>query len=311
MSMKHLRLAVLFGLLAAGLFCLPPTRPAFASEVPEAAPEPLEPGSEDASFAFDCVLLGGFIKGHWVNAHDHQNNPLYYRYRIWGGHDWRVFSFNGSESMGIVCAIHGDHEGEFEGTEHEPPGLPIFDIQTPEGVLKFGSARLATNCAWNPAPRQATALPTDDAASLALVQGWLRQKALPAAEARIAQAFRVDLEGDGQTELLVCAQNILAPDSAEAAPAQATRGRYSVILLGKGTRDSGRAQALPLIHFLAPDDGKQAPRLHKLCHFADLNGDGILEIIVEERQGKGLRYAVYTPQGERVLSVPGHAAGKP
>ena len=50
----------------------------------------------------------------------------------------------------------------------------------------------------------------DGAASLALVQDWLLQKGLPATEARIAQAFSVDLEDDGQTELLICAQNILA-----------------------------------------------------------------------------------------------------
>lgn len=320
MFMKHPQRAVFCGLLAACLFCLPSTRPAAASE---AAPECLEPGPEDASFAFDCVFLGGFIKGQWVNADNHQNNPLYYRYHIWGGEEWRVFSFNGTESMGRVCAIHGEHEDEFEGTEHEPHDLPIFDIHQPEAVLKFGSAQLATNCAWNPVPRHATILPTDDAVSLALVQDWLQQKGLPVAEACIVQAFRVDLDGDGQTELLVCAQNILAPDSAEsagwqpdaslpeAAPAKATRGRYSVILLGRGTRDSGRDQALPLGQFVALDEDRQAPRLYKLCHFADLNGDGILEIVVGERQGKNLRYAVYTPQGESVVSVPGHAADKP
>ena len=51
-------------------------------------------------------------------------------------------------------------------------------------------------------------------------------------------------------------------------------------------QDSGKIQAPPLIQFLAPDDNKQAPCLHKLCYFADLNGDGILEIIAGERQGK-------------------------
>ena len=58
-------------------------------------------------------------------------------------------------------------------------------------------------------------------------------------------------------------------------------------------QDSGKIQAPPLIQFLAPDDNKQAPCLHKLCYFADLNGDGILEIIAGERQGKSLRYAEY------------------
>ena len=69
-------------------------------------------------------------------------------------------------------------------------------------------------------------------------------------------------------------------------------------------QDSGKIQAPPLIQFLAPDDNKQAPCLHKLCYFADLNGDGILEIIAGERQGKSLRYAVYTSQGENVVRVP-------
>ena len=43
---------------------------------------------------------------------------------------------------------------------------------------------------------------------------------------------------------------------------------------------------------------------------ADLNGDGILEIIAGERQGKSLRYAVYTSQGENVVRVPEKTFGK-
>ena len=75
-------------------------------------------------------------------------------------------------------------------------------------------------------------------------------------------------------------------------------------------QDSGKIQAPPLIQFLAPDDNKQAPCLHKLCYFADLNGDGILEIIAGERQGKSLRYAVYTSQGENVVRVREKTFGK-
>ena len=134
-----------------------------------------------------------------------------------GGGKWEVYSFDGTVSTGIVCAIHSEHEGKFEGTEHRPADLPIFDIQRMEDTLTFGSALLTRTCRWNPVPRHATALPMDGAASLALVQDWLLQKGLPATEARIAQAFSVDLEDDGQTELLICAQNIIAPDSMEAA----------------------------------------------------------------------------------------------
>ena len=75
-------------------------------------------------------------------------------------------------------------------------------------------------------------------------------------------------------------------------------------------QDSGKIQAPPLIQFLAPDDNKQAPCLHKLSYFADLTGDGILEIIAGERQGKSLRYAVYTSQGENVVRVPEKTFGK-
>ena len=70
-----------------------------------------------------------------------------------------------------------------------------------EDTLTFGSALLTRTCRWNPVPRHATALPMDGAASLALVQDWLLQKGLPATEARIAQAFSVDLEDDGATDL--------------------------------------------------------------------------------------------------------------
>lgn len=322
MFIKYLQRTVFFMLLTLGLICLPSPLSAVTAKNVEANAEPFQPDPKDSSFAFDCVLLGGFIKGQWVNAENHQNNPLYHKYHIWGGSEWSVYSFNGNKSEGIVCAIHGEHEGEFEETEHEPPNLAIFDIQKLDGNLKFGSAQFAIDCVWNPVPRQAAVLPTDDEASLALVQNWLQQKGLPTSHASVVQAFRVDLDGDGQNELLVCAQNILTPGKTEAtdwkpdfplpkqAPVKSSRGQYSVILLGKDMQDADKTQAIPLVQFLALGNVRQAPRLHKLCYFADLNGDGTLEIIAGERQGKGLRYAVYTSQGKCVIKVPDRTADK-
>lgn len=288
MFIKNLRRTVFFVLLTLGLICLPSHLSAVTGKASDAAaPEPLQPGPEDSSFAFDCVLLGGFIKGQWGNAEDHQNNPLYYNYHIWGGKEWGVYSFNGNKSEGIVCAIHSEHEGEFEETEHEPPNLVIFDIQKQNGNLKFGSAQFAIDCIWNPVPRQTAVLPLDDAASLALVQNWLLQKGLPTSHASIVQAFRVDLDGDGQNELLVCAQNILTPEKTEAtdwkpdfplpklAPVKSSRGQYSVILLGKEMQDADKIQAIPLVQFLSFGNIRQAPRLQS---FAILPTSTVTEI---------------------------------
>ena len=265
-----------------------------------------------ATIGFNSVLMGAFLDGKWVSASDLQGKEEYRLNRIWGGHDCRVYSSKGLEGDGTISAIHREHPdcGEF----HIELDAPIFDVTMENGqTLSFGSARLALISSWNPIPRRATPIGIKNAAYNKAVKEYLGRNGLPDAEPNIMQIFRVDLEGDGQDEVIIYAQNIIdnvveattwemdKPLSVGANfPEGTKKGNYSVLLLRKIV--GGKVREIPLSQFLDLKDGKP-PSLHKIYQFADLNGDGVMEIIVGEYSCEGVSYIVYEIKGDKAVEA--------
>ncbi|MDL2313886.1 hypothetical protein LJC36_02770 [Desulfovibrio sp. OttesenSCG-928-C14] len=67
-------------------------------------------------------------------------------------------------------------------------------------------------------------------------------------------------------------------------PDGSLKGNYSLILLYKVI--DGEVRTIPLAQFITIKDGTPinplhvSPQLHKVYQFADLNGDGVMEIVV-------------------------------
>ena len=278
----------------------------------------------EAVFGFDCALLGGFSQGRWVSAADVQTKTSLRRLRVWGGHEWRLFSFSQSRGTGIVSAIHQDHPEECAAALKAMPFGQVenlsFDIHTPGGVLHPGSALLSADCAWNPKPRPAEVLSASDAGSRGLVLAWLEGRGLGAGDPAVVQSFLCDLDGDGKPERIVSAQNILGPDagldwrpdrpfSPPAAGLQpyAEAGRFSVLLVRQGT---GRVDVL---HEYVSDGGfAKFASFFKVQQFADLDGDGAMEIIAGNACSEGLEYELFAARNGRmelVLSSAEEASG--
>jgi len=157
--------------------------------------------------------------------------------------------------------------------------------------------------------RKTVALPLKNPEYEKIVGDYLKENGIDADTIQITQLYRVDLEGDGTEEILIYAQNILdpvdyaewwAPDVpmdtfTEELPTEAKKGDYSLTLLRKTV--NGAPQNIPLTFFKAEKDSDSeewiTPSIDKICQFVDLDGDGVLEIILGFAYYEGYGYNVY------------------
>jgi len=262
--------------------------------------------SKVSRFGFGNILLGGWTpQDGWVSAEQLQNGERFQPLHIWGGENCRIFGRDGQKGKGVISAMYSEHPGEVPGTM---PGVPSFDTHTPEGVIKAPSGLLTILCPWDVQPRKATVMKPGNATYQGIVKRFLAAQGLKAETPNIVQLFKVDLEGDGVDEVLICAQNIAGGSEASfepdlplitgaGVPQAAQPGAYSLLLLRKIV--AGKVVELPLRVFVSPkgstpvDDNWTPPVVAKACQFADLNGDGVLEIVAATAHYEGYAYHVF------------------
>lgn len=263
---------------------------------------------------FDGLLLGGFVRGEWVDARKVVENDEY-------GPGIVAFGVYGAEG------IKGFGQGGELYQAYPAFDTPAFDITMVDSngtELLPGSARLALTGPWNAAPRQAVPLNVKNSTYTNRLKEYLAQNGLPNATANIMQLFRVDIEGDGVDEVILCAQNIVATGSegtsweadkplGTSIPDGSRKGDYSLILLYKVIDEE--VHTIPLAQFIALKDSTPvnpphvSPQLHKVYQFADLNGDGVMEIVMGENTYESFSYKVFAIKGDRAAQVLAVGAG--
>ena len=209
--------------------------------------------------------------------------------------------------------------------------VPVADMHVavatrdPETALSAHSGGTISLAArydgWESAPRrQAAALATKNATYTKIIKDYLGRNGLPDAAPQIMQLLKVDLEGDGVDEMVIVAQNIVKNDTAAMTwamdkplsstadiPQSAEKGNYALALVRKIV--NGKVREIPLSQFIAlknsgpGDAGWTPPILPKVYQFADLNGDGVMEIIVNENSCEGSSYQVYEINGDKAVKI--------
>jgi hypothetical protein len=166
---------------------------------------------------------------------------------------------------------------------------------------------LAVSGEWPPLPRAAQALPLDDAAATTAVADFLKARRVPVAHPRLTQVLRVDLNGDGREETLVCANS----DNAalmDAAPAAV----YALALLVVDV--NGKTAVLPL---RADASYKPANRrvdehqrlygrfgTYQVLAVVDIAGDGREQVaVLNDNRSEGPEVDVYALAGEKVTRL--------
>ncbi|HSE15492.1 MAG TPA: VCBS repeat-containing protein [Pyrinomonadaceae bacterium] len=227
-----------------------------------------------------CVI-GGVRSGHWVEAErltKSINTPLKLnRYTLAGP----------AGELTVDKITPGDCEGEwsFETSATDAEGIAI------------------ASPSWNVMPRTPRPLDRKDTTYVNLLADLLRRSGIRKPEVEINEGYKIDLDGDGKDEVVIVASHFkdgtgeLSGIGRGSAP-----GDYAIVLVRKIV--NGQARNI----FIVKDVRRAANagplvRGYHLSAIADLNGDGVMEIVLYDAYHEGSASHVIQINGAKPVFV--------
>lgn len=144
----------------------------------------------------------------------------------------------------------------------------------------FEPSPVAVSAGWDLTPFPVTALPTDSGPYLQVASDFLASRGFEEPSPVITQLFRTDLEGDGADEVVIVADN----HGGEFFRA----GVYSVVLVRKVVAGEVQTAVLHESIVTAFEDGETPFTVTgHVVAIADLDGDAVMEIVLDEAYYEG------------------------
>ena len=163
---------------------------------------------------------------------------------------------------------------------------------------------------WNALPRKPVIADASQSVYVEAVRDFLKARGIADPKARITRILRVDLDGDGEEEVLISATNYFSEDKSDhsAAPfpeapiESPRRGSYSVVILRRVVAGKIQTQLVAGAVYPKPDESV-APNVYQVAAVLDLNGDGKLEVIVHSFYYEGGQTTIYRCQPDKIEEV--------
>lgn len=229
-----------------------------------------------------AYLLGGWSKDGWLQ--DQAAARL-----LRGQETYRFYSLTGK--LGAAPGSPPAPFGEKGDPCHETLAVSFATSPVSRGGM------VAVGGSFNAIPRVPRLLSTEQQVYKDAAAAILREKGIARPQVRLTQVIRVDLEGDGSEEVLVSATHYARGLSASASP-----GDYSLVFLRRVVK--GKV----VTHLIEGDffpKGVEfgAPGEHRVGAVLDLNGDGVMEIVLFGRYYEGDWVAAYRVDGDKVVKI--------
>lgn len=232
----------------------------------------------------DFFLIGGTRDGKWISGEQ-------MRALINGGEQYRIYNLSKYLGQGIGGRVSVEPPGETNRVEIS--GLP-----------KDSSRIIAISGSWNALPRMPKVQSTNQKVYQEAVRSVLNSKGLAGAKVNVTQVIRVDLEGDGQQEVVVSATT---PRNGYPQP-DSRQNDYSVVLLRKIV--GGKVKTLVVAGEFHPKYVSfNAPNIYSVATVLDFDGDGAMEIAVSWSYYEGTGVDVFSFQHGKLTRVLSGASG--
>jgi hypothetical protein len=189
--------------------------------------------------------------------------------------------------------------GDATGGKPKPSDEDVCsDVLTVSLSPKPDEGAIALAAPWNVLRRKAQILDPTQQVYVDAVRDFLKTKGIEQPKVKIESILRVDLDGDGEDEVLINATNYLQKD--EGVPMRSPAGSYSMVLLrrivaGKVETQLVEGEFYPKAYPKATDDDASfnAPNAYKVIAVLDLDGDGKLEVVVGSQYYEGEATTIY------------------
>lgn len=227
-------------------------------------------------------VIGGHAEGQWLNTQKAGT-------AIKPGTEFRCFTLKGESGKVIV-------------KKSAPMEDVCTDVWVAETEPELDTRGIAVAAAWNPMPRMVKSSATTQEVYIKAVSTILAGQGIRNPVVKITQVLRVDLEGDGEDEVLLSATNYRSTQGLGSVPTSAGAGNYSFIALRRLVDGKVVTQILDG-EFYEKAKEFNAPNVHEVGAILDLDGDGRMEIILHSQYYEGGATTVWELDAKEAVKV--------
>jgi hypothetical protein len=228
-------------------------------------------------------LIGGVQGQKWVAADRFAKS-------LRGTSKYSLYNLKGPAGEITVSKIAGDGDcGADEWSAHE-------NSKAREGIA-------VASPTWNVMPRIPRAIDLSDTTYVKVISDILKREGIRKPEVKITQAYKIDLDGDGKDEVVLVA-NRYARGFRELSGMSnlASAGDYTLVLVRKMIGEKIRDIFLVKTVWLKGSE-EYLPRGNHVSAIADLNGDGVMELVLYSAYHEGSSSDVVEIRGARATDV--------
>jgi hypothetical protein len=205
--------------------------------------------------------------------------------------------------------------GEAMGAKPKPSEEDVCsDVLAVSLSPKPEKGTIALAAPWNALPRKPQMTDRTQKTYVDAVREFLRTKEIEQPKVKIDNIVRVDLDGDGEEEVLISATNYFSKD--ESVPMRSPAGSYSMVLLRRVV--AGKVETQLIVGEFHPqaypktaqEEGRfDAPNAYKVIATLDLDGDSKMEIVVHSDYYEGGETTIYRCDPKKVEALLSVACG--
>jgi hypothetical protein len=201
--------------------------------------------------------------------------------------------------------------GEARGGKPKPSEEDVCsDVLTVELSPKPEKGAIALAASWNALPRKPQVIDSTQKVYVDAVRDFLKTKGIDEPKVNIEKILRVDLDGDGEEEVLISATNYF--QKKESVPMRSPAGSYSMVLLrrvvaGKVETQLVEGEFYPKAY--TKTEEFNAPNAYKVIAVLDLDGDGKMEVVVASQYYEGAATTIYRCDPKKIEELLSVACG--